>query len=75
MNLKTQDHYCACVDDEEEGDHLHGSPQRLYQLAHQDQGEDVHHHLPQVDLEEAVGECCPQPEVRGVEVSWKQNIK
>ena len=57
------------VCDEEESHHLQSTPQWLYQLAHQDHCEDVHHHLPEVNLQEAVGECSPDPEVWWVEIS------
>ena len=57
------------VDNEEESDHLQGAPERLYELAHQDECEDVHQDLPGVDLQEAVSERRPEPEVWRVEVA------
>ena len=44
----------ANVYNEEECHHLQSTPEWLYQLAHQDHCEYVHHHLPEVNLQKAV---------------------
>ena len=57
------------VDHDKKQHHLERTPERLQQLSHQRQDYQVQDDLPEVDLEEAVGEGGPDPEVGRPEVA------